>query len=51
MAQIWKPPDIAKSNAESNLSQKILYFTVPPCSSGRLSRALLDVLTSVAINL
>lgn len=51
MAQIWKSPDIAKSNAESHLSQKILEFTVPPCSSGRLRRVLLAILPGVGISL
>lgn len=52
MAQIWKAPDVAKSHAESHLSQKILYFTVPPCpSSSRLRRSLLTVLASGAIEL
>lgn len=51
MAQIRKAPDIAKSNAESHLSQKILDFTVPPCSSGRLRRVLLAFLTGVGISL
>jgi len=41
MAQIWKPPDVAKPNAESHLSQEILDFTVPSRSSDRLRRALL----------
>lgn len=51
MAQIWKPPDVAEPDAESHLSQEILYFTVPSCSSGRLRRALLALLASVAVHL
>ena len=50
MAQIRKSPDIAKPNAESHLSQKILYFAVPSCSSGGLRRALLVLFTSITVN-
>lgn len=51
MAQIWKPPDIAKADAEAHLSQKILYFTVPASSSRRLTRSLLALLAKAAVSL
>lgn len=50
VAQIRKPPDIAEPNAESHLGQKVLNFTVPSCTSGRLRGVRLSLLTSEAIN-
>lgn len=45
MAQIWEPPHIAEPNAESNLSQEVLYFTVPSCSGWRLRHRLLALIS------
>lgn len=51
MAQVWEPPHIAEPDAEPDLSQEVLYFTVPACSSWRLRLLLALICVSVDLRL